>query len=184
MKPVAGTRPYPWPYDDSLEARSLALVLAGWDEGWRGRALVDAAPECCALAGAVAAADGLVVAVAHGDAVPLEPPRGAIAVRAAGIDGFYGGGLDAVLRRRARTHLLVAGCGLEGPVHSTLRSANDRGFECLLVADAASPLTVDCVVGASSMVCMSGGIFGAVGDTGPVLDALEHLVSIVPGGTT
>jgi nicotinamidase-related amidase len=129
-----------------------------------------------------------VLAVAHGDGAPLQAPDHAVSVTAAGIDAFYGGPLGAVLRRDGRNHLLVAGHGLEGPVHSTLRSANDRGFECLLVADASSPLTRDCAGAASSTVCMSGGIFGAVGDAGEVLAALAALprfadTSLVSGGT-
>jgi len=77
-----------------------------------------------------------------------------------------------VLRAAGATHLLVAGHGLEGPVHSTLRSANDRGYECLLVIDACSPLDPGLAGAARSMVEMSGGIFGAVGTTADVLAAL------------
>ena len=57
-------------------------------------------------------------------------------------------------------------------MHSTMRSANDRGYECLLVVDACAPLDPDLVPPAISMVEMSGGIFGAVGTTAPVLAAL------------
>jgi nicotinamidase-related amidase len=130
----------------------------------------------------VAAAGGAVVRVAHArparaprgvaDPTPLGAPPGD-QVHAAGIDGFYGSDLDARLRAAGRTQLLVCGHGLEGPVHSTLRSANDRGLECLLVVDACSPLQPDLVAGATSSVCMSGGIFGAVGRTDAVLAALE-----------
>jgi nicotinamidase-related amidase len=77
-----------------------------------------------------------------------------------------------VLSREGLTHLFVAGHGLEGPVHSLLRGANDRGFECLLVTDACSAFTPDCRDAAASMVCMSGGIFGAVGTTDAVVTAL------------
>ncbi len=53
-----------------------------------------------------------------------------------------------------------------------MRSANDRGYECLLVVDACAPLDPDLVAPATSMVEMSGGIFGAIGTTDPVLAAL------------
>ena len=54
-----------------------------------------------------------------------------------------------------------------------MRSANDRGYECLLVVDACAPLEPELVPAAISMVEMSGGIFGAVGTTAPVLAALD-----------
>jgi biuret amidohydrolase len=181
---VARTRPYPWPFDQRLQGSCIALVLAGWDASWRRRAIGDGTAveaACASLAKAVDAVGGVVLTVTHGAAEPLAPPIASRAVGAAGLDAFYGGPLEPVLRGLGRTHLVLAGHGLEGPVHSTMRSANDRGFECLLVADAASTLTVDCVDAASSMVCMSGGIFGAVGDTDAVLDALAPLV---PGGSS
>ncbi|RZI92158.1 MAG: isochorismatase family protein, partial [Microbacterium sp.] len=69
----------------------------------------------------------------------------------------------------------VVGAGLETCVHSTMRSANDRGLECLLVLDACVAYDPDLVAPARSQVEMSGGIFGAVGDTSAVLDALNLL---------
>jgi hypothetical protein len=174
---VDGTDPYPWPYDGRLGGDHLALVLAGWDEGWAERSLGTgaAAPSAAALAGAVAARGGLVVVLAHrgSEPLPLDVPTTIIAAPA--IDGFYASPLDDLLRRTGRTHLLVAGHGIEGPVHSTLRSANDRGYECLLVLDACTPYDAALVAASRSQVEMSGGIFGAVGETAHVLAALAAL---------
>ncbi len=176
---VAGTEPYPWPYDGALVPAHLALVLAGWDDNWATRAHEpqSARAACLELALAVEAYGGLVFSIAHGagtdpstgPALPVE----AIAVVAAGIDAFHGSPLDALLRRAGRTHLLVAGFGLEGPVHSTLRSANDRGFECLLVTDACAALVPELAAPAAHTVTMSGGIFGAVGTAAAVLASLD-----------
>lgn len=185
MSHVAGSEPYPWPYDGALVGGSLALVLAGWDRDWATRA-VEGGPNTAAaaedLAATVSRVGGLVVTIAHRGAPPLEPPEGvdSVAVGAAGLDGFWGGPLESVLRGGGRTHLLVTGHGLEGPVHSLLRGANDRGFECLLLTDACSALTADCRDASASMVRMSGGIFGAVGTTAAVLDALAALEPVVP----
>ena len=77
-----------------------------------------------------------------------------------------------MLRRAGRSDLLIAGLGLEGPVHSTLREANDRGYECLLVADACSAVDPALVGAACSMVMHSGGIFGAYASLNDVLVAL------------
>jgi nicotinamidase-related amidase len=93
-------------------------------------------------------------------------------VRARGWDGFYDSGLDAVLRRHHVDRLLLVGDCLETGVHSTLRSANDRGYECLLVADACTAAEPSLAAPALSMIEMSGGIFGAVGHAADVLRAL------------
>jgi len=93
-------------------------------------------------------------------------------IRSQGIDGFYGSSLDPLLRRQGLAQLLLAGAGLETCIHSTMRSANDRGYECLLVLDACLPYDDSLVDSARSQVEMSGGIFGAVGSTEHVLAAL------------
>lgn len=176
---VAGTEPYPWPFDGDLAPSHLALVLTGWDDGWSSRAADAATAQaaCLELAVAVDAYGGLVVALSHGTGVDPSTgpalPVDAVAVGAAGIDGFHGSSLDAVLRRAGRTHLLVAGLGLEGPVHSTLRSANDRGYECLLVTDASAALVPELAAASAHTVTMSGGIFGAIGTVAAVLTCLQ-----------
>jgi len=174
---VCDTEPYPWPYDDRLVGEHLALVLAGWDDEWVSRALdvSSARANCMLLARAVRARGGRVLGVAHRGATALPLLRPGLVVTADGFDAFHGGPLDGILRRDRRTHLLVAGFGLEGPVHSTLRSANDRGYECLLVSDATAPLSTTLADAAVKTVTMSGGIFGAVGTTEAAAAALHDL---------
>ena len=93
-------------------------------------------------------------------------------------------GPPAPLARR-RDQLLLVGGWLESNVHSTLRSANDRGYECLLVLDACTPYDAAMVAASRSQVEMSGGIFGAVGETAHVLAALAALLPRKePGMTT
>ena len=55
------------------------------------------------------------------------------------MSGFYGSRLDIELRRRGIDRLAVGGLGLETAVYSTLATANDRGYECLALADASAP---------------------------------------------
>ncbi len=172
---VADTAPYAWPYDGRLDGSHLALVLVGWDQQWAERS--EGGPEvtarCEQLAAAVVDRGGEVLVVAHGGAAPLPLAVGSRLVGAPALDAWYASPIDPWLRSAGRTHLLVAGHGLEGPVHSTLRSANDRGYECLLVTDACTSLQVDLVDAAAKTVTMSGGIFGAIGSTDPVLAALS-----------
>jgi nicotinamidase-related amidase len=115
-----------------------------------------------------------------------DPSGAALPVRcdelvvAPAVDGFHGTPLDQILRAAGRTDLLLAGWGLEGPVHSTLRSANDRGYECLLVSDSCASTEPHLAANALDMVRHSGGIFGAFADTPMVLSALAARPAPVP----
>ncbi len=181
MTCVGGTTPYPWPYDGDLSPGRLALVVAGWDTRWHAAA-AGADPVCGAvapLAATIAGVGGLVVTISHGGRRPTAGGPvvalaldGAVSLQSAGIDGFFGSPLDATLRSDGRTHLLFAGLGLEGPVHSTMRSANDRGYECLLLLDVAAPVDEELTRAAQSSIEMSGGIFGAVGTSNSLVAAL------------
>jgi hypothetical protein len=193
---VAGTTPYSWPYDGRLDPTRLALlvVLPGPEDA---EAAADGAgcPDSAlgrfgVLAGAMFAVGGVVVEVTTTPPPGRRPgivaaPRRAAdlglrgpahRITAGGLDGFFASALDATLRALGRDQLVLCGQWLEIGVHSTMRSANDRGYECLLVLDACIPYDPNLVPAARSQVEMSGGIFGAVGDTAAVLAAL-HAVS-------
>jgi biuret amidohydrolase len=179
---VAGTTPYPWPYDAGLTRGRTALVVLGWNDAW-WRLCDDPAAVLEPIILLAASVD-CVITIDQPPPATHGPPglapadgtlpelAGAQVVRAVGVDGFFGGPLDTLLREDGRDLLLCVGLGLEAAVHSTMRSANDMGYECLLVIDACAPLVPELVPAAISMVEMSGGIFGAVGTTGPVLAAL------------
>lgn len=191
---VAGTAPYPWPWDGDLDPARLALVVAGSDHGWIGRSadVETVATRIDEVAAVVRRFGGLTVHVAHDPVAPGHPlpdrapdsgetGRGAtvdasvdLTVVAGGIDGFFASPLDQRLRRAGRDHLLLAGFGLEGPVHSTLRSANDAGYECLLLTDACASLDPSTRDAAIATVTMSGGIFGAVGTSTALCEALSR----------
>jgi len=173
---VEGSTPYPWPYDADLSASRLALVVVGWDRYWWGAC--DAPGRAVAQLRPLVAAIATTVVVRHGaDVGPLPPDADlhapTVDVAAFGVDGFHAGPLDAVLRGHGVDHLVIAGSGLEGPVHSTLRSANDRGYECLVALDACSAVDPSLTPRAVSMIEMSGGIFGAVATTDQILAALS-----------
>lgn len=194
---VARTTPYAWPYDGLLDPGRLALlvvVLGADDEetvgdGFGGPpdpALDSALTRIGELAGATFTAGGVVVEVTTtpppGRRPELVPtPRRAAnlglrgpahRITSGGVDGFFSSPLDATLRALGRDQLVLCGQWLETGVHSTMRSANDRGYECLLALDACIPCDPDLAPAARSQVEMSGGIFGAVGDTAAVLAAL------------
>lgn len=181
---VNDTTPYPWPYDGHFALGSAALVVCGAGPFWSSMCPEDteARANLDRLRSAAGKAGVLTVLVGHhgvdeaaslgGDCPQLSVAAGEVVVTASGVDGFYGSPLDRVLTGRGRSHLLLAGFGFETTVHSTLRRANDVGYECLTVADAC--LTIDPTLRAASISTIeySGGIFGAVGSTDAVVSAL------------
>lgn len=183
---VTGTTPYPWPFDGDLGGPGTALLVV-LPVGVDPPAAIDP------LAEAVRGVGGRVIVVrttapAPGtDRPPGIPGEAATGVAdldlaAGGVDGFYASDLDLVLRTGRVRRLLFAGVGLETCVHSTMRDANDRGYECLLVLDACVPIDPDLVAASVSSIEMSGGIFGAVGTVASVIDALATPVLALTSG--
>ena len=193
MPTVASTEPYPWPYDAVMEPSRLALIIAGAQRGWatRSRGSERVHDVVGSLAAELRRIGALVVAVHHGHDGPprpsgLPPRRGSedwqplfapaevdVAVEAGGISAFHGSVLDDVLRSRGVDHLVLAGFGHEAAVDSTLRGANDRGFECLVLSDAVASFQPELGARALASVTMSGGIFGALGTSTDLLDAFR-----------
>jgi len=177
---VAGTSPYPWPWDGRLSAgRTALLVVTAPTNPGDSRDLQE---ELVDAAGALRE-QGVAVVEVRGR--PPLSARGAggttraavsivdadVRVDPVGWDGFHGSPLDGWLRAAGRDQLLLCGWWLEVGVHSTMRSANDRGYECLLVADLCAAADHRTERGAISSTEMSGGIFGAVGRREDVLTA-------------
>ena len=194
MPHVRDTDPYPWPYDGDLDGHRLALVVAGAQPHWLARSTgaTEALATLTDLADAVRRSDGVVVALRHGRPTGLARGRrprlpevgsdgwpvclGRLAadhvVDTSGLNGFHGSVLDDLLTGLGRDRLLLGGFCAELTLDTTLRGANDRGFECLVVTDACA--FADPALGrhAHSSVTMSGGIFGALGTAAAVREAL------------
>ena len=92
-----------------------------------------------------------------------------------GKGSFYATDLDLVLRRRGITHIIFTGITTDVCVHTTMRDANDRGYECLVVSDATGATDHDNHVAALNMITMQGGVFGAHATSSDVVAALKEL---------
>jgi nicotinamidase-related amidase len=93
-----------------------------------------------------------------------------------GKGSFYATDLDLILRTREITHLVLTGITTDVCVHTTMREANDRGYECLLLEDCTGATNEDNHRAAIKMVQMQGGVFGAVSTSQHFIAAMHRLV--------
>jgi nicotinamidase-related amidase len=103
----------------------------------------------------------------------LVPLPGEIVIDKPGKGAFYGTDLGQQLANLGITQLIFAGVTTEVCVQTTMREANDRGYECLLATDATESYFPDFKEAAIAMITAQGGIVGWAAPTDAILEAVN-----------
>jgi nicotinamidase-related amidase len=103
----------------------------------------------------------------------LKPAPGEPVVDKPGKGAFYATDLDSLLRNRGIGQLVVCGVTTEVCVNTTVREANDRGYDCLVLEDCVGSYFPEFQKAALDMIKAQGGIFGWVSDSRRFLAALD-----------
>ncbi|MDT7699725.1 MAG: hypothetical protein QOJ30_2050 [Pseudonocardiales bacterium] len=102
----------------------------------------------------------------------LAPLPGELVIDKPGKGSFHGTTFGAELEGRGITSLVVAGVTTEVCVHTTVREANDRGYECLVLSDCTGSYFPEFQAAGLAMIAAQGGIFGWVAPSSALLPVL------------
>jgi nicotinamidase-related amidase len=103
----------------------------------------------------------------------LAPIDDEVVIEKPGKGAFYATDLGDILKRRAITQLVFAGVTTEVCVQTTMREANDRGYECLLAEEATESYFPEFKAAAIAMIRAQGAIVGWTAHVDDILEAIH-----------
>ena len=119
----------------------------------------------------------------HAIVPALAPLPGELVIDKPGKGAFYATPLQAELQRRGIAQLVLMGVTTEVCVQTTMREANDRGYDCLLVEDGTESYFPEFKAATLAMLTAQGGIVGWVAPSSALIPALVPAPGAVPAAT-
>ena len=104
----------------------------------------------------------------------LAPIAGEIVIEKPGKGAFYATDLGPILKDKGISQLVFAGVTTEVCVQTTMREANDRGYECLLAEEATESYFPEFKAAAIAMIRAQGAIVGWTAHVDDILESLSH----------
>jgi nicotinamidase-related amidase len=114
----------------------------------------------------------------HDIIAELYPRSGEPVIDKPGKGAFHATDLHAILQNRGITQLVVTGVTTEVCVNTTVREANDRGYDCLVPEDCVGSYFAEFQAAGLAMIKAQGGIFGWVGHSPDIIAAITPHASL------
>ena len=102
----------------------------------------------------------------------LAPKPGEAVIDKPGKGSFYATDFDMLLSQKGVKNIVLSGITTDVCVHTTMREANDRGYECLLLSDCTGATDYGNYLAALKMIKMQGGVFGSVSTSDAFIAAI------------